>query len=434
MNINTFISIYLDTRRAKANGKFPVKLRVFTASPRKQKLYPTKFQFTQAEFESIWETTKPRLEYKDIKRELQALENRAIEVAEEITPFTFEAFERKIGRQKSDETNLVHLYQDIIKQLHEEKRFSTEESYFSTIRSLVAFSLHKKGKIKLLKDFPKRKEFRENGYQYSLDLHEINAKWLEQYERFMTDIQMTSLTTIGIYLRTLRTIINNAIENNSLNKELYPFGKKRYQIPAPSSVKKSFNKDQLVTLFYANPQNEYQEKAKAFWFFSFACNGINIKDIAFLRNENIDGDKIVFYRSKTKRSTKTHLKPITVYLTEKSRTVIEKYGSGNNGPRDFIFPIIAKNQTDEEQFTAIRNFNKFVNQHLKTLAESVGLTTDVSAYWARHSYATQTVRLGKSLEYVGESLGHTSPKTTKSYFAGFEDEEKKEFMKAMMDF
>ncbi len=41
------ISIYLDTRRAKSNGKYPVKLRVFTPNPRKQKLYPTIFDFTE---------------------------------------------------------------------------------------------------------------------------------------------------------------------------------------------------------------------------------------------------------------------------------------------------------------------------------------------------------------------------------------------------
>ena len=50
------ISIYLDTRREKASGKYPVKLRVFTSTPRKQKLYPTKFEFTKKEFQSIWQT------------------------------------------------------------------------------------------------------------------------------------------------------------------------------------------------------------------------------------------------------------------------------------------------------------------------------------------------------------------------------------------
>ena len=46
MEQECFISIYLDTRRSKANGKFPVKLRVFTPHPRKQKLYNTFYEPT----------------------------------------------------------------------------------------------------------------------------------------------------------------------------------------------------------------------------------------------------------------------------------------------------------------------------------------------------------------------------------------------------
>jgi hypothetical protein len=45
MNNRVFVSLYLDERRAKANGKFPLKLRVFTKSPRKQKLYNTVYEF-----------------------------------------------------------------------------------------------------------------------------------------------------------------------------------------------------------------------------------------------------------------------------------------------------------------------------------------------------------------------------------------------------
>ena len=69
----------LDTRRAKANKKFPVKLRVFTPQPRKQKLYPTRFEFTINEFDSIWNTTKPRDEHKPIRKQIEIVRDRAEE-------------------------------------------------------------------------------------------------------------------------------------------------------------------------------------------------------------------------------------------------------------------------------------------------------------------------------------------------------------------
>ena len=108
MEKEVFISLYLDTRRAKSNNQYPVKVRVFTNSPRIQKLYPTKFDFTEKEFESIWETTKPRKEHQETRRELQAVENLAIETAKTIRPFNFEQFEKKLYRGKGEGQRCPH--------------------------------------------------------------------------------------------------------------------------------------------------------------------------------------------------------------------------------------------------------------------------------------------------------------------------------------
>ena len=53
------ISVYLDLRRAKASGKFPVKLRVYDSVTQKQKMYSTQFEFIEKEFKSIWKTLHP---------------------------------------------------------------------------------------------------------------------------------------------------------------------------------------------------------------------------------------------------------------------------------------------------------------------------------------------------------------------------------------
>jgi len=95
MKTKASISIYLDTRRSKASGKFPVKLRVFTSEPRKQKLYPTKFEFTKAEFYSIWETSKPRKKYHETRDELEAIRTLAKDVNKKLNFFTFDQFEKK---------------------------------------------------------------------------------------------------------------------------------------------------------------------------------------------------------------------------------------------------------------------------------------------------------------------------------------------------
>jgi len=75
-----------------------------------------------------------------------------------------------------------------------------------------------------------------------------------------------------------------------------------------------------------------------------------------------------------------------------------------------------------------------INQHIKKLAETIELPSNISTYWARHSFATSAIRNGASMEFVSEALSHSDLKTTQSYFAGFEEESKKEIMKSLMEF
>ena len=95
----------------------------------------------------------------------------------------------------------------------------------------------------------------------------------------MIEVKGKSFTTVGFYLRSLRVIFNLGIESNVVNKDLYPFGVKRYEIPSSSNTKKAFDSSQLGILFHSEAQTSEQEKARDFWFFSFACNGMNMKDI-----------------------------------------------------------------------------------------------------------------------------------------------------------
>lgn len=44
------------------------------------------------------------------------------------------------------------------------------------------------------------------------------------------------------------------------------------------------------------------------------------------------------------------------------------------------------------------------------------------------------MRQGASMEFIQESLGHNNMKTTQNYFAGFDDESKREFGKKLMEF
>ncbi len=413
-----FITLWLDTRRAKANGKHPVKLRVFTPKPRKQKLYNTAFDFTKKEFQNIWETTKPTPENRKIKEKLLDLEKMAYQKAENLIPFTFEAFENALSKTKGDRQDLVFKYQEQINQLLTLDHIGSAKNYEGSLKSLLEFVKHHSGKE-----------------TESLSFKEITPLWLEKYEKYMTGTLDRSVTTVSIYLRSLRAIFNNAIADNDIEPELYPFGKRKYLIPNSKKVKKALDKSQLKKLLEAIPKTPEQEKARDFWFLSYRLYGINIKDIALLRYENLKDDQLTFIRAKTRSTSKSNLKPISIYLNHDSKSILTKYCNLKQSPKTLIFPIISDQDSELVKFNKIKNFTRFINQNLKILAKNNGITDEISSYWARHSFATNLIRSeGASHAMAGECLGHSDIRTTQNYFAGFEDEVKREIISKILDF
>jgi len=380
-------------------------------------LYPINVDLSESDFMSAWSTTKPRNEFKPLRHQLQAIEKKAADAAKDIVPFTFEAFEKKLYRKAGDGAEVFYQYKIAIDKLKELKQFGTASNYELSLKSLKNFIVFTKGKE------PKQ-----------LLLPEITPDWLKRYEAYMIDTLKRTRTTVSMYVRVVRTIFNNAIAEKEIDPEIYPFGKRKYEVPSVKKVKKALDKSQLKLLYDAKPLTIEQEKAKAFWFFSYACNGMNIKDIAFLRWENLEEDKLYFFRAKTINTSKADLKQVTAYLNDFTNSVINKYGNKSKKPKDFIFPILSEDNTDEVNHTKVKNFTRFINQNLKKLAIANGVPDTVSTYWARHSFATNAIRNGASMEFVSEALSHSNMKTTQGYFAGFEDGDKKELMKRIMEF
>ena len=60
---------------------------------------------------------------------------------------------------------------------------------------------------------------------------------------------------------------------------------------------------------------------------------------------------------------------------------------------------------------------------MKIIGESLGIGK-ITTYTARHSFATVLKRSGANIAYISESLGHADLKTTESYLASFEKEER----------
>ena len=124
-------------------------------------------------------------------------------------------------------------------------------------------------------------------------------------------------------------------------------------------------------------------------------------------------------RSKTKNTTKTHQQPIIASVSESAKEIIAKYQTTPNDKDDYLFPILSKEDSPFQIHNKSKAFTRFIDQHVKALAQELGIKEKVSYLSARHSFATAAIRSGASMELIQTSLGHSNIKTTQNYFAGF---------------
>ena len=160
---------------------------------------------------------------------------------------------------------------------------------------------------------------------------------------------------------------------------------------------------------------------------------MNVKDILNLKCADISGNTLSFIRAKTANS-KQNSNPIIVYLADFTKDVIKQYGNILQSENSFLFPVLNHSQTVKEQQKLKDNFTRMINQNFLKYAKSLDIFDPISTYWARHSFATMAIRKGATMEYVGEAVGHSDLKTTQGYFAGFENETKKEFAGKIFEF
>lgn len=420
MKHEVLISPYIDMRRTNKKGEHYVKLNVYNPFSKKKKLYATDYSFSESDYYQIFpidNKTKPR--WRKDRENIESIISLACDVANNIIQrfgtFTFELFENEWYKETATkpDQSIVSYYNATIADLKSLNRIGTASNYECSLKSITTYHA-------LTSKEP-------------LNFYHVTKEWLKGYDKYMITDTGKSKTTVGIYLRPLRAIFNKAISDKYIASELYPFLKSEYTMPASENTKKALTPDQLKLLFETIPSNPLQAKAKAFWFFSYFCNGMNLKDILFLQNKKIKENSFTFERAKT-INTSHKTTTITVFLNDFTKSVINDYGNPDKSPDAFVFPIIDTELSSVHQHNQTKNFVKFVNQHFKLFAKSVNVNEEVSSYFARHSFATIAIKKGMSIEFAGEALGHSDIKTTMNYFAGFDDEVKSDFAKKLMEF
>lgn len=425
--------ITLDKRWIKKNGTYPVKLRISFKG--KTRDFQTIYDLEPDDFKKL-KASHLGKELREISQQLDKLLTKAETICQEMRTFTFEKFEFELYsgqhclKQKNRKSQPLTL---LAKELDLEpyrKRFTIltevhpDKDYISYTFSEYIQNLLQQDRIgsalNYLDAYNCLKRFSGN-----VRFEEITVTYLVRFEKWMLE-KGSSKTTVGIKLRSLRAIFNEAIFKKIIRKEdCYPFGRRLYMLPTSAKRKKALTIEEVEKIFNYNPKNERVEKARDFWLFCYLANGMNAKDMAHLKFKNIDGEFINFERAKTERSSRDNPITISAFISPELRAIIDKWGNPDQQPDNYIFNVLRPGLNILEQFDVLNHFKTFINSGMSTVAKEMNIEKKVSTVVSRHTFSTVLKRSGVNTEFIKESLGHANITTTEHYLGSFEDDTKK---------
>lgn len=390
----------------KRNFEYPVILQII--KDRKKKILYTPFTCNKEfwDFKTNLPDKKKHPNYKSFYRSLETIRNRAEDLIFELErekessgfDYTIEDFVFLFVGKKNQALTVSEYFTEVINRFESTGKFGNATVYKTTCSALFKFH---PGRLLMFRD--------------------IDYKFLRNFEEYLIS-KGNKPNGIYVYMRTLRALINFAIKEDHCKQEIYPF-KNKFINPngyEPSKLsrptrKRALTEAQIKLIINCEvPVGTHLYDSKNVFLFSFYNRGMNFRDIALLKPNNIQGDRLDYTRAKTGKN-------FSVKLLQPAKDIIEFY-SRNNTNSDYLFPVIKEhNKTPKQINTRIITALKVVNKDIREIAAMAGLdVTDITSYVARHSWGTILKRKGVSTSKISEGYGHSNEKITQIYLDEFE--------------
>jgi integrase/recombinase XerD len=233
-------------------------------------------------------------------------------------------------------------------------------------------------------------------------------------------------STVHKYLRTIRTLLNKAIEENliQLNYNTHPFGPGSKILHGLNQTTHTEalsipEKDAILIFNVDRIKDKHHRKSvqlgKYYFQFMYFSGGMDLADLINLKWPNVMHGELNYVRTKTERSGAYGARGqrINMKLHSKAQEVIDKIGDASG---EYVFPWMnrwdgagnrRKNRIEEKAA-------KEVNEYLRFLSFHAGVRYFTSKE-IRHTVAYVLQESGLDLSVISSTLGHADANTTKAY-------------------
>ena len=285
-------------------------------------------------------------------------------------------------QNKYSELTLFSYMEDMINRLWRQGQYRTSETYKSTLNSF--------------------KKFRRDEDMF---IEEIDSEILMSYESYLR-LKDLSNNTISFYMKHLRAVYNNAIEDGYVDNKK-PF--KKVYTSSEKTIKRAISLNHIRKLKNMDLDNSSSKCfARDMFLFSFYTRGMSFIDMAFLQKKNLKNGILTYRRKKTGQK-------LSIRWEACMQKIMEQYSLSNSL---YLLSIIKNPDSDvrKQYYNALA----LINRNLKEIGNELGLSLPLTMYVARHSWASIARKEGIPISVISEGMGHDSETTTQIYLATLE--------------
>ena len=273
--------------------------------------------------------------------------------------------------------------------------------------------------------------------QEDICFNEVNLTFLKGFEAFLGNVEngrtrgrKLDIVTRQNYLKKLRKLVNNAVEEGHLASSPFGKGAGRFSIKGKKeSTKEKLELEEITNIVSLDlPERSALWDTRNAFLFSFFCAGIRVGDLLQLRWGNIQGGRLVYRMGKNGKER-------NLELVEEAQRILALYWKEDALPTDYIFPFLdsrtkwaiesAKGRDTMDEalqqalFNNIASRNVILNRNLKSIAEKAGISKNVTFHTSRHTFANLAMKEGVEASKIQGLLAHSSLSTTEGYMGSF---------------
>lgn len=392
------VKFYLDKRRQKKDGTYPIKLNVFH---NKQIMIATQLSASEKEWNGNEYSVRAQ-NYKPRNIVARGIINKA-----ETVIFTLEQQEKL---KSTTDKALKKLIEDAIS-----SKVENQKTFLYYLDEFVSKKTNQGTKSIYTTTRNKIEE-----YDSYCTFESMDKSWLENFETWMA--KTMKVNAYAIHLRNIRSVFNYAIDEEYTT--LYPF--RRFSIKKEETRKRSLTAEQL-RLLRDYPCEEYQIRYRDMFMLMFYLIGVNAADLFNAKHSALVNGRFEYKRAKTGKLYSIKVEP-------EAQAIIEKYKG-----KDYLLNIM-------DEYGNYKDFLHRMGIGLKQIGETerkgLGgkksrnpLFPDLSSYWARHTWATVAAEFDVPKEVIAHALGHSwANSTTTDIYIRFDMKKVDEANRKVIDF